>query len=128
MPITSISLVTAVRTTARMAAFMPGESPPLVITPIFLIFSATLNLLVTPLASHALVRIKEKDDAFFVQGEYPAEAFNQRVAVMGSLTRKLDLDGAQVIGDDNREPILPRLADQSPMNALKVALVFLRVA
>ena len=39
MPMHSMPLPTAVRTTARTAAFMPGASPPLVRTPIRLIWS-----------------------------------------------------------------------------------------
>ena len=39
MPMHSMPLAIAVRTTARTAAFMPGASPPLVRTPILLIFS-----------------------------------------------------------------------------------------
>src|SRR5262245_46979755 len=66
MPTTSRLDVIAVRTTARMAAFIPGASPPDVITPIF------LSMLVSAeLAMHLHLSKIKKDqfariDPFFI--------------------------------------------------------------
>ena len=46
IPTHSMPDPTAVRTTARTAAFMPGASPPLVRTPILFIFFSIKTLLI----------------------------------------------------------------------------------
>ena len=54
-PITFMLLASAVRTTARMAAFIPGASPPEVRTPIVnlsVILDFSLNLKIIKIASH----------------------------------------------------------------------------
>ena len=60
MPITSIPMPKAVRTTALMQAFMPGLSPPLVNTPMrFMAFSSLLlQLSVTSATNPSVIRTK----------------------------------------------------------------------
>ena len=55
IPMHSIPLASAVRATARTAAFMPGASPPLVKTPILLTFFSGSNIFIHSFLKKRLV-------------------------------------------------------------------------